>query len=297
MASIALLKRPYPIDPMTPITSQIQIINLPGVATLTSTGNGQGGSSVSPFEILHSVVHLALAPYFDAYTKTQQTANCVRSRSDVEAKTGIPVTKKRIAELELSLLHLQQNIEIPDLILPLHPMIQNAIDEAAARNTKPSAEMIPHALLSDSTFLNNLQSIVNGWIKSIQTITKMSRDANSGTATQEINFWLSMESALEGIEAQLRGEGVALTMEILRTAKRFQATVSFTADTGLKEATEKVQKYNQLMRDFPLDELLSATSGKDPGLHWSDLRTLEQEASNLSVSHPASIASSRSHIR
>jgi dynein heavy chain 1 len=260
MASIALLKRPQPIDPTIPITSQVQIINLPGVATLNSTANGQGGTSVSPFEILHSVVHLALAPYFDAYTKTQQTTNGVRGRSDVEAKTGIPVTKKRIAELELSLLHLQQNIEIPDLILPLHPMIQNALDEAAARNIKPSAELIPQALLTDSTFLNNLQSIVNGWIKSIQTITKMSRDANSGTATQEINFWLSMESALEGIEAQLRGEGVALTMEILRTAKRFQATVSFTADTGLKEATEKVQKYNQLMRDFPLDELLSATS-------------------------------------
>ena len=69
-----------------------------------------------------------------------------------------------------------------------------------------------------------------------------------------------MESALEGIENQLRSEGVMLTLDILRHAKRFQATVSFSADTGLKEATERVQKYNQLMRDFPLDELLSATS-------------------------------------
>ncbi|TVY81803.1 Cytoplasmic dynein heavy chain [Lachnellula suecica] len=259
IASIALLKRPFPIDPTIPISSQIQIIDLPGVAALGNSTGGQG-ASVSPFEILHSVVHLALAPYFNAYTKTQQASNGTRARSDVEAKTGIPVTKKRIAELELSLLHLQQNIEIPDLILPMHPMVQNALEEAAARNIKPTAELIPPALIQDSTFLNNLQSIVNGWIKSIQTITKMSRDANSGTATQEINFWLSMESALEGIENQLRSEGVSLTMEILRTAKRFQATVSFSADTGLKEATEKVQKYNQLMRDFPLDELLSATS-------------------------------------
>lgn len=259
-ASIALLKRPYPIDPTIPITSQVQVINLPGIASLNSTANGQGGASVSPFEVVHSFLHLALAPYFDAYTKTQHTTNGVRGRSDVEAKTGIPVTKKRIAELELSLLHLQQNIEIPDLILPLHPVIQIALEDAASRNIKPSAELVPVNLLQDSTFLNNLQSIVNSWIKSIQNITKMSRDASSGTATQEINFWLSMESALEGIEGQLRSEGVALTMEILRTAKRFQATVSFTADTGLKEAMEKVQKYNQLMRDFPLDELLSATS-------------------------------------
>src|ERR1700722_19202165 len=262
MASIALLKRPHPIDPSIPISSQIQIINLPGVASLNSTNNGQGGASVSPFEIMHAVVHLALAPYFDAYTRAQQTTNGTRGRSEMEAKTGIPVTKKRIAELELSLLHLQQNIEIPELSLPLHPIVQNAVDEAAARNTKPTVEYIPQALLQDSTFLNNLQATVNGWIKSIPAITKMSRDATSGTATQEINFWLSMESALEGIEAQLRSDGVQLTMDILRHAKRFQATVSFSADTGLKEATDKVQKYNQLMRDFPLDELLSATSLK-----------------------------------
>src|SRR6202000_1542711 len=57
-----------------------------------------------------------------------------------------------------------------------------------------------------------------------------------------------------------RGDGVMITMEILKHAKRYQAALSFSADTGLKEATDNVQKYNQLMRDFPLDELLSATS-------------------------------------
>lgn len=67
----------------------------------------------------------------------------------------------------------------------------------------------------------------------------MSRDTESGTATQEINFWLSMESALEGIEDQLRSDGVQLTLEILKNAKRFHATVSFITDTGLKEATDK----------------------------------------------------------
>jgi len=67
----------------------------------------------------------------------------------------------------------------------------------------------------------------------------MSRDIESGTATQEINFWLSMESALEGIEEQLRSDGVQLTLGILKHAKRFHATVSFIADTGLKEATDK----------------------------------------------------------
>lgn len=61
----------------------------------------------------------------------------------------------------------------------------------------------------------------------------------TGSATQEINFWISMESALRGIEDQLKSDGVQLTLEVLKNAKRFMATVSFIADTGLKEANDK----------------------------------------------------------
>ncbi|KAL2166549.1 hypothetical protein VTG60DRAFT_2516 [Thermothelomyces hinnuleus] len=259
VAYLVLLKRPQPLDPNIPITSQIQMLNLPGPAYLSANG-GEQGPTASPFEILQLYLHNGLAPYFDASTKSQQTLSGGRGRADVDAKTGIPVTKKRWTELELALLHLQQNVEIPEVSLPFHPIVQTALDEAVARGTKPTLDLIPPSVLQDSTFLNNLQATVNNWIKSIQVITKMTRDPTTGTATQEINFWLSMESALEGIENQLRSEGVMLTLEILKHAKRFQATVSFTADTGLKEAMEKVQKYNQLMRDFPLDELLSATT-------------------------------------
>lgn len=235
------------------------MLNLPGPAYLSANA-GEQGPTASPYEILQLYLHNGLAPYFDASTKSQQMLSGGRGRTDVDAKTGIPVTKKRWTELELSLSHLQQNVEIPEVSLPFHPIVQAALDEAAAKQTKPTLENIPANVLQDSTFLNNLQATVNNWIKSIQVITKMTRDPTTGTANQEINFWLSMESALEGIENQLRSEGVMLTLEILKHAKRFQATVSFTADTGLKEAMEKVQKYNQLMRDFPLDELLSATT-------------------------------------
>ncbi|KEY71002.1 hypothetical protein S7711_00838 [Stachybotrys chartarum IBT 7711] len=264
-ATLILLKTPQPIDPSRPLEHQIFITNLPGPASLHAAV-GEQGASFSPWEVLHSQVHYGLVPYFDANTKSQQLANGSRGRADVDAKTGIPVTKKRLNDLELSLLHLQQNVDIPEISLTFHHIVQNMLDEANARNERPSIDSIPPHLLQDSSFLNKLQTNVNTWIKSIQGTTKLTKDPSSNanqefsTASQEVKFWLSMESALENIEAQLRSNGVLLTLEILKHAKRFQATVSFTADTGLKEAMEKVQKYNQLMRDFPLDELLSATS-------------------------------------
>jgi len=43
--------------------------------------------------------------------------------------SGIPMTKKKFAELELSLLHLQQNVEIPETHLIVHPIIQRAVEQ------------------------------------------------------------------------------------------------------------------------------------------------------------------------
>lgn len=103
---------------------------------------------------------------------------------------------------------MQQNVEIPEIVLTIHPAIVAGIAKAAAEGVRPSVESFDPALLADTTFLNKLQSEVNSWIKEIQNVTKLNRDVASGTASQEVNFWLSMEKALEGIEEQLRSEPI-----------------------------------------------------------------------------------------
>ncbi|CCO26269.1 Dynein heavy chain, cytoplasmic AltName: Full=Dynein heavy chain, cytosolic [Rhizoctonia solani AG-1 IB] len=240
VTTLALIKRTPTLDTLLPLAPQLHILNL-------------FGGDETPYESLHAVVSQAVKPWFDAFVGARG------SGKDGDGKMGIPVTKKKFAELELSLLHLQQNVEIPETHLIIHPVIQKAVDQAHTSNTPVHIDLIPSSTLNDSSFLNTLQAHVNTWIKSIQGVTKLTRDVSSGTASQEINFWLSLERALEGIETQLRGDEVQLVMECLRNAKRFRATVSFIADTGLKEATDVVHKYNQLMKEFPLNELLSAT--------------------------------------
>lgn len=259
LSCVAVLKRPVPILPTLPISSQVSVINLPGAASALSTSTNSA-SGATPFEALHSLVHFALAPYFDAATRGQETNNANAKQTDSEARTGIPGAKKRLAELELSLRNLQSNIEVPELHLPIHPFVQAAADDAAARGEKPTLSDIPSYLLSDMHFMNSLQAMVNGWIKAIQESTQRTRDPSTGTAMQEKNFWLSMETALDGIKTQQDGDEVQLSLEVLRQAKRHATAVSFQADTGFNEAVDKVQKYNQLMRDLPLEDLLSATT-------------------------------------
>jgi dynein heavy chain 1 len=255
VASVAFLKRAQRLDSTYPIAGQVQVINLPGLASLNDAANNN--TAASPFAALHSIVHNALGPYFDAYIRSRDPAESTKSRTDPDAKTGVPGTKRRIAELEMSLLHLQQNTEIPIVQLPLHEVVRAAIADAEAQGKRPS---IPQETLENTIVINSVQSNVNSWIKAIQAITKLSRDADFDSAAQEINFWISLEDALKRVEDELLSDGVQLTLGMLKGAKRHQAFLSFSADTGLKEALDLVRGYNQLMRDFPLDELSSATS-------------------------------------
>ncbi|CDW96237.1 hypothetical protein [Sporisorium scitamineum] len=263
VSSIALIKRVSVLEP-TSITTTASANN--DSATNDDDGSVAASSTVreSPYEALHSVVHNVMSPWFDAFVASKAPKDKALlsggKTKDSDTKMGIPMAKRKFAELELSLFHLQQNVDIPDIILTIHPVVRAAVDRCHAAATRVSVEAIePPALLQDSSFLNKLQSDVNSWVKEVQTITKLDRSVASGTASQEINFWLSMEKAQESIEQQLRSDPIVLTLDVLKHAKRFHATVSFLADTGLKDCAEKTHNYNLLMKDFPINELLSAT--------------------------------------
>lgn len=259
VASIAFLKLSGPLDGRKSIPTQIQVFNLPG--SYAVAGEGSPNLEIpSPYEVVYSLLHNVLSPYFDAHTRTHGSTN--RKWYDAQAKGGVPGAKRRMKELEMSLLHLQQNTDIPMVHLPMHEVVVEALQDAAAQGVTPSVQLIPANILENTTVQNSIQNHVNGWIKSIQGITKLSRDAASAqnSAAQEINFWLSLESALNKLVDELGSDGVRLTLDILKKAKRQQALVSFETDTGLKDALETVRNYNTLMRDFPLDELSSATS-------------------------------------
>jgi dynein heavy chain 1 len=166
--------------------------------------------------------------------------------------------EKKIAEVELGLLNLQQNIDIPEINLIVHPAVTAMIKKCSEENRKPKADEFADRI-EDADFLNQLQKGVSRWVSEIKKVTKLDRDPSTGTALQEISFWLGLERALNRISEKRESVEITLTLDILRYGKRFIATVSFDSDTGLKEAVETAKDYNVLMKDFPLNELISAT--------------------------------------
>ncbi|KAG0726862.1 Dynein heavy chain, cytoplasmic [Chionoecetes opilio] len=236
MNSLLCLKRGGVVEADKPIGAQIRTWSL---------------SEGSPYETLHDYVANAFAPYFKAYVK--ETGKIERDGDKMA-----PSVEKKIAELEMGLLHLQQNIDIPDISLPIHQTVAQVIKMCADEGTRPKVADFGDRV-EDSNFLNQLQNGVARWIREIQKVTKLDRDPSSGTALQEISFWLNLERALLKIQDKRESLEVALTLDVLKHGKRFHATVSFDTDTGLKQALATVNDYAPLMKDFPLNDLLAAT--------------------------------------
>lgn len=235
-SSLVCVKRGAVVEADKSIHSQLRLINF---------------SEGSPYETLHSFISKSLAPYFKSYIKES-------GRADRDGDKMAPSVEKKLAELEMGLLHLQQNIDIPEITLIIHQQVQQTIKRCADENRKAKVADFDEKV-EDSSFLNQLQNGVNRWIKEIQKVTKLDRDPSSGTALQEVSFWLNLERALHRIQEKRESQEIALTLEILKHGKRFHATVSFDTDTGLKQALAMVADYNPLMKDFPINDLLSAT--------------------------------------
>lgn len=252
---VAFLKRPAPISPEAPISRQVSVVNLPLPGSLSVL---DAAATVSPYESLHSLVRGALTPFFEAAARGAESAND-RLKADGEARTGVSGARRKLADLEVSLQNLQQNIEVEAPRLQIHEAVQTQLNEANG-NWQTASMHIPDAVVADSVMLNKLQNMANDWIKQIRDFTVIADERAVGTTTQEKNFWLAMETALDSIEAQLASGGVQLTMKILEKAKRHGITASFSSDTKLRETKDKVQKYNTLFHGFPIEEMLSATS-------------------------------------
>ena len=78
--------------------------------------------------------------------------------------------QKNISELAVNLLHLQQNIAIPEISLPIHPIIQDAVTLASREDRKPTIEDIGNNI-SDTTFLSALQKQVTNWTTEIRRVS------------------------------------------------------------------------------------------------------------------------------
>ncbi|KAI3378322.1 hypothetical protein SNEBB_011029, partial [Seison nebaliae] len=177
---------------------------------------------------------------------------------DDGARQKFQTITKTIAELDMILLQLEENVYIPSVNFTIHPKVLQILKKCKEENRSPNQDDFLN-LTEDSAFLNQLQRMVVKWINDIKKVTTSDYQIESGTTISEVMFWMKMEQIINGIEKEMNSSKIQLTLNILKHGKRFHITVSFESDTGLSKALEKAQNYNRLLKELPLQQLLTAT--------------------------------------
>lgn len=248
-----IIKQKGQIASQVVLSDYLNVLNIPMQVNVTKNAVNES------FEKLRYLINLGLAPYFDI----------ISASADTES-TSVNLTKKKFNELSLSLQHLQQRIQIPDLLILCHPKIHSIADEDDP------------ALLDDTIFLNELTLCVNNWILQIQSITKLNHSPLDGESiVEEIQFWKSMEVALLSIVQQISSNEIQLSIRILNKAKRFHITLSFQNDIGLNDKLITTKLYNSLLKELPIDELISITGVSSTASSTSELPKIELAIINL----------------
>ena len=244
------------------IASQVQIVTLIAPTHQSDTSSEEAASAKSKKAataqdsrtVCFDMMRGYLLQIFDPIVRS-----LAKGSSQTSTNEGLLNLSKKIIELDVTFAQCQHNFRVPDVILTPHPSIKDEAErcKTAGKRLGLDALGLEHKT-KDKEFLDALQRHLQGWMKEVQKITRLVREPLRGTALQEVNFWRSIDIALQSIQAQLRQPEISLIFPLLRAGNRGYVEMVFPNESGLKVAQDTVENVMLLMGRFPIDSLLAA---------------------------------------
>lgn len=182
------------------------------------------------FDKLRAIINLGLLPIFKSTANNDSFVN---------------VTRKLFNELLASLHNLEEKVQVPDLLVSVHPTIKQLDNDN-----------FTEYMVQDTNLLNEVTVIVNGWISQIQSVTNLQSNIQTQlSVADEIEFWTSLDISLSAIESQINSIHVKNSIALLNRAKRFHVTLGFTNDTNLSAKSLEAKLNLLILKDLPISEL------------------------------------------
>lgn len=192
----------------------------------------------------------------------------------------------KIRELDMTLTQCRRSTlsSIPHITLTTHPILENASLSIPSNGKINLDELgISSDLLSNDNFLNDVQSIVNSWIPSIQKVTLLPSSSSSSSSSttiesdwEEVSYWSNLSSALTHIQNELSKPSIQLTIHLLKYTKRFVSTIALENNIHLKYALEYVNDVTTFLKHYPAEQLSSV-------VNYTTLRNVLEEMLTVSI--------------
>ncbi|CCK69240.1 dynein heavy chain KNAG_0C01270 [Huiozyma naganishii CBS 8797] len=231
----ALVKNVRNIDLDSPLKDQLSIISLPAPVNV---------------QALSTLISEGLASLLDILVHFD--------RKDEFSSANVINTKQKLDDVSTGLQNIKNNIDKPDILGHVEPIISSAVSKGATKETVNN--FLKDEIFYDTTFLNNLQTIYNQWVKDTRKLRTFEPPLPFDKTLIEVQNWSNLENVIKETTSQLQGEEVEIICKILSDAKRIKPTFSFLGDTKLKERWDEVMDHNSFLSHIPISELLTCSS-------------------------------------
>ena len=121
------------------------------------------------------------------------------------------------------------------------------IEQLIKDNPKASISDLPPHLANDVPFFNKLQESLTKWAKIATILIKHSDETIFDSFKGEIQYWKVYEESLKGLAKQFQEPGIKLTIDILKTKKKFSKIQDIAEDLKLNEKIEKTESISSIL--------------------------------------------------
>jgi dynein heavy chain 1 len=246
--SIAFIKRQlYPIinlkEGKKAIGRQLQVINL-----------GYAGEEIELFRMANIYLDNGLIPLFTSYKSKKNQDDTIYSHIDE--------IEQLLSKLRMEFIHCSQDQLSYDVKLVVDQRIMTKKEKALAEGRELREDDFDEEM-KDPSFHESLFKYLKIWTKDIQKVAYLRTDFPIDSVLTEITFWKNREHALQNIQDQLNTEEIKLALSLLTNVPGMSVKVlSFQTDINVVHELKKAQEYNLILKDSPINSLISATDLK-----------------------------------
>lgn len=163
---------------------------------------------------------------------------------------------KKFTDLEMAIQQKVSSSEVPKVELPFEKEIIEVCRKAKERGDIPKLEDVPADLLNNKDWINTLSENLNLWSHKITSLENFGNDNIISSIKGEISYWISMYENLQDVTNQLKHPEVQLTLEILKSKKRYQGLTNLDVQFNLPEKLKTIDRVSKIMRNLPYNHMM-----------------------------------------
>jgi dynein heavy chain 1 len=265
-ACVVVVKaREGPLDVTRPLPPQVQVV----AVTVDRASEDDEDINQALFARLHQLTRHYYAPL----------VRCARQGGMGQGQSGqgqVLLLQKRVRELDLALEQCQRGTTIPSITLPAPPTVIVAAQQTNSADLRNFLEKYNPSLvdqlfrdvslsLGDSEeareeFATQVNTAAKHWPQEISRQTRLLESPFAGSVEKEINFWRDLDRKLGETKEMLESAPILLTKLVLKRTNRVSEQLIAEAESTLDRSMKMASVSLSFLRDFPIEELLSASS-------------------------------------